>query len=153
MDDVSSLFQQSSVNDSDFDKVEYRVFSKESFIIGVHDPEGLSQLRVACLDIVASFTRSYIWQKEPFILTVCEYSHEKNKTTTKGNPHLCGCTRVGDNVEDEWFIVWLLFRISKKFPDVLICKVIFLVYFPIRLLQTCCVSPSCERFGWGVSVD
>ncbi|KAG0475183.1 hypothetical protein HPP92_014869 [Vanilla planifolia] len=32
-------------------------------------------------------------------------------------PHLHGKTRFGDNLEDEWFIVFLLFEISRAFPS------------------------------------
>ncbi|KAG0475162.1 hypothetical protein HPP92_014848 [Vanilla planifolia] len=31
-------------------------------------------------------------------------------------PHLHGKTRFGDNLEDEWFVVFLLFEISRAFP-------------------------------------
>lgn len=31
--------------------------------------------------------------------------------------HLGGCTEFGDNVEDEWFIVYLLQQITKTFPE------------------------------------
>ena len=33
-------------------------------------------------------------------------------------PHIYGSSRVGDNVEDEWFITWLLLEISKQLPNV-----------------------------------
>ena len=31
--------------------------------------------------------------------------------------HIGGCTEFGDNVEDEWFIVYLLQQITKTFPE------------------------------------
>lgn len=31
--------------------------------------------------------------------------------------HLYGKTKFGDNVGDEWFIVLLLFELSKAFPE------------------------------------
>jgi hypothetical protein len=35
------------------------------------------------------------------------------------NPgHLKGSTNFGDNVEDEWFIVWLLLQLTKQFPEI-----------------------------------
>jgi hypothetical protein len=34
--------------------------------------------------------------------------------------HIYGRTRFGDNIEDEWFIVFLLFELSKAFPELLI---------------------------------
>jgi len=32
--------------------------------------------------------------------------------------HLYGKTNFGDNVDDEWFIVSLLFKLSKAFPEI-----------------------------------
>ena len=32
--------------------------------------------------------------------------------------HLWGRTDFGDNIEDEWFIVFLLFELTKRFPEV-----------------------------------
>lgn len=32
-------------------------------------------------------------------------------------PHLWGRTRFGDSVDDEWFIVWLLFQLSRHDSD------------------------------------
>ena len=34
--------------------------------------------------------------------------------------HLYGKTKFGDNVDDEWFIVSLLFKLSKTFPEICI---------------------------------
>lgn len=31
--------------------------------------------------------------------------------------HIGGCTQFGDNVEDEWFIVYLLQQITEAFPE------------------------------------
>ena len=35
-------------------------------------------------------------------------------------PHLIAKTNCGENIEDEWFIVFLLLEFSKKFPDIAI---------------------------------
>ena len=34
--------------------------------------------------------------------------------------HLYGKTKFGDNVDDEWFIVSLLLKLSKAFPEICI---------------------------------
>jgi len=34
--------------------------------------------------------------------------------------HLFGTSCYGDNVEDEWFIVFLLTELSKEFPELVI---------------------------------
>lgn len=55
----------------------------------------------------------YIWQRDPFELRIKNASNKKPM-------HLKGKTMFGDNIEDEWFIVYLLFSISIQFPNLLI---------------------------------
>lgn len=35
-------------------------------------------------------------------------------------PHLHGLTNFGDNIDDEWFIVSLLYEISREFAGVVV---------------------------------
>ncbi|XP_022251288.1 protein ecdysoneless homolog [Limulus polyphemus] len=65
------------------------------------------------------YLASYIWQVEQFNLNhfVGSCPNDKNKGFL---PHLGGTTYFGDNVEDEWFIVFLLLELSKKNPDLVI---------------------------------
>ncbi|XP_017518655.1 protein ecdysoneless homolog isoform X2 [Manis javanica] len=52
----------------------------------------------------------YIWQNQPFNL--------KCKPGKEGVPaHMFGVTKFGDNIEDEWFIVYLVKQITKEFPE------------------------------------
>nr|XP_003473649.1 protein ecdysoneless homolog [Cavia porcellus] len=52
----------------------------------------------------------YIWQNQPFNL--------KYKPGKGGVPaHIYGMTKFGDNIEDEWFIVYLIKQITKEFPE------------------------------------
>ncbi|XP_038600220.1 protein ecdysoneless homolog [Tachyglossus aculeatus] len=53
---------------------------------------------------------SYIWQNQPFNLK-CQPG--------KGDvpAHIAGVTKFGDNIEDEWFIVYLIQQITKQFPE------------------------------------
>ncbi|KAI5142507.1 protein ecdysoneless homolog isoform X2 [Manis pentadactyla] len=52
----------------------------------------------------------YIWQNQPFNL--------KYKPGKGGVPaHMFGVTKFGDNIEDEWFIVYLVKQITKEFPE------------------------------------
>ncbi|XP_075791131.1 protein ecdysoneless homolog isoform X2 [Pelodiscus sinensis] len=58
----------------------------------------------------AAILVSYIWQNQPFNL--------KYKPTKGDIPaHIGGVTKFGDNIEDEWFIVYLIQQITKKFPE------------------------------------
>ncbi|KAI3908582.1 hypothetical protein MKX01_025576 [Papaver californicum] len=71
----------------------------------------IHSLHLRMLEIVSPYTIEYIWQHEPFSLTL---SNPKNSSET---PHFRGKTKYGDNLEDEWFIVFLLFEISRKIPQ------------------------------------
>lgn len=52
----------------------------------------------------------YIWQNQPFNL--------KYKPAKGGVPaHMYGMTKFGDNIEDEWFIVYIIKQITKTFPE------------------------------------
>nr|XP_056706478.1 protein ecdysoneless homolog [Euleptes europaea] len=53
---------------------------------------------------------SYIWQNQPFNL---KYKPAKGDIPA----HIGGFTKFGDNIEDEWFIVYLLKEITKEFPE------------------------------------
>ncbi|XP_063163552.1 protein ecdysoneless homolog [Candoia aspera] len=54
----------------------------------------------------------YIWQNEPFNL---KYKPAKGNIPA----HIAGLTKFGDNIEDEWFIVYLIKEITKEFPELL----------------------------------
>ncbi|CAN8008482.1 unnamed protein product [Ixodes pacificus] len=57
---------------------------------------------------------SYIWQDEPFNLGVVEAQRDGMP------PHLEGITYFGDNVEDEWFVVYLLQQLTKEDQDLVV---------------------------------
>ncbi|KAL0423164.1 UNVERIFIED_CONTAM: protein ecdysoneless [Sesamum radiatum] len=67
----------------------------------------LQFLHLRILHHVSPVTAPYIWQHQPFSLSI----------TLSPLPHLSGHLRFGDNLEDEWFVVYLLFEISKTFPN------------------------------------
>ncbi|KAL5556564.1 hypothetical protein UlMin_038800 [Ulmus minor] len=68
----------------------------------------LQSLHLQILQTLTPFTSDYIWQHEPFSLSV----------SSDRLPHLHGKLRYGDNLEDEWFAVFLLFEVSRRFPEV-----------------------------------
>ncbi|KAG9440693.1 hypothetical protein H6P81_020858 [Aristolochia fimbriata] len=69
--------------------------------------EEISVLHQQILDSVAPFVSDYVWQHEPFHLSV----------SSDPVTHFHGKTRFGDNLEDEWFVVFLLFHVSRAFPS------------------------------------
>lgn len=72
----------------------------------------LQSLHLQILNRLSPLLSDYIWQHEPFNLSL---------STTAAVPHLHGHLRFGDNLEDEWFTVFLLFEISRDFPGLSIC--------------------------------
>ncbi|EEF28427.1 SGT1 protein, putative [Ricinus communis] len=69
----------------------------------------LQTLHLEILNLISPITSSYIWQHQPFSLLVSSSSSHL--------PHLHGTLRFGDNIDDEWFAVYLLFLISNHFPN------------------------------------
>ena len=63
--------------------------------------------------VIDNYTKNHMWQKEEFKL---------NTSSTIPNqklpPHLMGITYFGDNLEDEWFIVYILKKMSEENEDI-----------------------------------
>ncbi|KAK4228163.1 protein ecdysoneless [Podospora fimiseda] len=90
------------------DCVEYMLF-----IIGDKTDTSLPSLeavRKAADKKLDELAKDYIWQREPFRL-------ETKIQKGSGLSYLHGTTHYGDNVEDEWLIVYLLRELSKSFPN------------------------------------
>ncbi|XP_038997489.1 protein ecdysoneless homolog isoform X2 [Hibiscus syriacus] len=84
------------------DTVFYSIYPDNSF-----SQDSLQSLHLQILNSVSPFVSSYIWQHEPFTLSISFHPF----------PHLQGRLRFGDNLNDEWFTVFLLFQISLSFPS------------------------------------
>ena len=74
--------------------------------------EALEACRAACMSHLEPHLDGYIWQRDPFQLEVVAASGARAASPA----HLAGATAFGDNVEDEWFIVWLLVELTRAFP-------------------------------------
>ncbi|XP_035028794.2 protein ecdysoneless homolog [Hippoglossus stenolepis] len=72
--------------------------------------ERLPHLLDEILAKVAPLVIQHIWQHQPFNL---KCHPEKGDEPA----HIRGSTQFGDNVEDEWFIVYLLQHITENFPQ------------------------------------
>ncbi|OAJ36600.1 hypothetical protein BDEG_20759 [Batrachochytrium dendrobatidis JEL423] len=67
-----------------------------------------------CIQVMAAAIQligDYIWHKESFRLSF---------TNENGISSLSGSTRFGDALEDEWFIVYVLYKITLEFPDLIV---------------------------------
>ncbi|KAK3305508.1 SGT1 protein-domain-containing protein, partial [Chaetomium strumarium] len=105
--------------DGDFDGFRFRMRLPEDcveymlFIIGERTNSNLPSLdtvRRAADKRLNELAKDYIWQRDGFNLKA---------RTDKGSglPYLHGTTHYGDNVEEEWLIVYLLRELSKSFPE------------------------------------
>ncbi|XP_061349975.1 protein ecdysoneless homolog [Gastrolobium bilobum] len=78
----------------------------------------LQSLHLQILETVSPLTSEYIWQHQPFTLTLSTPPNPSCPCSSSSNlHHLHGHLRYGDNLDDEWFTVFLLFHISLRFPS------------------------------------
>lgn len=70
----------------------------------------LETVKTVAEELAAEWAEGYIWQREGFSLELVE-------KTTEGRWCLQGRTEYGDSVDDEWFIVWMLRELSRRFTD------------------------------------
>ncbi|XP_068183532.1 protein ecdysoneless homolog [Antennarius striatus] len=93
------------------DMVQYRLFLIQPVGSDSQKAEDhLTHLAETILSKFAPLLMQYIWQHQSFNL---KYHPEKGDTPA----HIGGSTQFGDNVEDEWFIVYLLQQITAAFPE------------------------------------
>ncbi|XP_030498565.2 protein ecdysoneless homolog isoform X1 [Cannabis sativa] len=76
----------------------------------------LNSLHLKILQTISPFVSDYIWQHEPFTLSASPHP-SSTCLCSDHHSHLHGKLRYGDNLDDEWFTVFLLFEISRRFPD------------------------------------
>ncbi len=73
-----------------------------------NSPGQLDVLRAQCLQLTASLTRQYLWQRDAFNLAAAPTASAATQ------PFLQGTLCFGENNEDEWFTVWLLQQITSQ---------------------------------------
>ena len=71
--------------------------------------KNIIELRNQCFEIVKDFVEKFMWHHDNFVLDV-------NESET----YIGGKVTIGDSVEDEWFLISLLFRISDNIDDIVI---------------------------------
>ncbi|WZZ00794.1 hypothetical protein YC2023_073122 [Brassica napus] len=111
LESESSFFPQTSSRLPD-DTVFFSIFPDASL-----SSAALQSLHLQIIDFLSPFTSPYIWQHEPFSLSISLSPSASCPCTDTPLPHLHGKLKYGDNLEDEWFAVFLLFRISAAFPS------------------------------------
>ena len=119
--------------------VEYHVYctdiaiSQESFAKESDSTAAEVALRdkaTALLAMVEPFTAAYMWQEEAFCLKLWSSrqrerwcSQKAYKHLEEAPPHLYGRIKVGECVDDEWFVVFLLRYLSEHCPEVVVSVV------------------------------
>ncbi|KAG8196185.1 hypothetical protein JTE90_007913 [Oedothorax gibbosus] len=76
--------------------------------------QALELLSEDYLSKISGFLHRYIWQNDPFNLRIVDSVAESYPS------HLEGISSFEDNIEDEWFIVYLLFYLSERDKNLVI---------------------------------
>ncbi|XP_071451559.1 protein ecdysoneless homolog [Hetaerina americana] len=113
------------------DFIEYFLFPDDDLCKEKSEDEiktNLESLLVQVSATVAKYAHGYIWHKDSFNV-VPRYSFAQTSKYREYDdvgisehlpPHLYGVSHYGDNIEDEWFIVFLLIQLSKEFKGLVI---------------------------------
>ncbi|XP_058054224.1 protein ecdysoneless [Anopheles bellator] len=124
-----------SIREDDF--VEYFLFpagTTDPTDVELENCEGsLEQLLQDVNRIAEEFCGPYIWHRDGFRmvprpkdnsrLLIEAATGENGPDATKLPSHLYGISHVGDNIQDEWFIVALLYRLTERIPG-LVARVV-----------------------------
>ncbi|CAK9231285.1 unnamed protein product [Sphagnum troendelagicum] len=112
--------------DEGTDAVEYEIYPDACVVATASSrPERLllllEELKAACFDIVSPLIKDYIWQHQPFNLDVVSTPTSSSSSLSSSSsslPHLHGMIKYGDNIDDEWFLVFLLHELSRNLPNI-----------------------------------
>ncbi|XP_075224302.1 ecdysoneless cell cycle regulator [Lycorma delicatula] len=74
------------------------------------------------MTIIKRYTINYIWQKDEFNLIARNTTSFPTVTDNEERlpPHLYGVLHYGDNIEDEWFLVFLLLQLTKEISGLVV---------------------------------
>ena len=97
--------------------VEYKIYSIRLDGVENENNVNLEDTLYDVLSYAQTLIGDYIWQNDCFNLTCQELKQPKEMEHSEKFKFLNGSTNFGTNVEDEWFIVYLLFSITKEYPQ------------------------------------
>jgi len=107
-----ALGKQPGASDLD-DFVELQVFF-DGTVAAASDGEALPFLAARLCEVFELLLPDldhYLWHRDRFILEIIEVDALNNEA------HLSGHLRIGDGIEDEWFLVHLLRKLTASRPD------------------------------------
>ncbi|XP_043912028.1 protein ecdysoneless homolog isoform X2 [Protopterus annectens] len=131
------------------DVVWYRLFLMPTEQVHFEKEEVLQNYIKKILSHLAPLLVQYIWQNQSFNLS---YKPRKEDVPA----HIGGATNFGDNIEDEWFIVYLIKTITETFPELVArCFIVVVnctLFLFLKILQSwhCfqLVAPPSLRLYW-----
>eukprot|EP00602_Paraphysomonas_sp_CaronLab_P012394 CAMPEP_0185040924 /NCGR_PEP_ID=MMETSP1103-20130426/39591_1 /TAXON_ID=36769 /ORGANISM="Paraphysomonas bandaiensis, Strain Caron Lab Isolate" /LENGTH=910 /DNA_ID=CAMNT_0027580445 /DNA_START=23 /DNA_END=2752 /DNA_ORIENTATION=+ len=82
----------------------FKIYSDSGYTID----QAIAQQQAAT-EYISKLTDGYIWQRDSIRIKVILPQH--------GPVYLGSVVEFGDNIEDEWFVVHVLFQLSKQFPS------------------------------------
>ncbi len=91
--------------------VKYYIFVNEKNVIYENNSNNkrtlLSKIAIECIRHVEKITESYIWHCEKFNLRACDKDEE-----IEYGGCICGSVNFQGNMNDEWFVVYILYQLS-----------------------------------------
>lgn len=88
-----------------------------------NEERALDKLKDNCSNVIKKYINGYLWHKDPFKLAVRtgvnNYLNSVGETEVLP-AHLYGCSDCGDNIDDEWFIVFLLIELTKQVEGLIV---------------------------------
>jgi hypothetical protein len=92
---------------------------------GASDHNTVTALATVVQQYVDSLLQQHIWHRDGFELKVVKdhevYDGRKSSVASEESFFLEGRMRVGDCVDDEWCVVWLLREISRRWDVAIRC--------------------------------
>ncbi|GAB0094619.1 Protein ecdysoneless [Sergentomyia squamirostris] len=109
------------------DYIEYFLFPRLSADESAHNEE-LNEILKKVEVITESFCQSYIWHREAFRVQarsgnshlLIDHQGQTPADAERLPAHLHGITHYGDNIEDEWFIVALLYEMTRQISGLIV---------------------------------
>ena len=107
--DLLSQYKQNGAADSPKDFLVFRIFFDDE-IVHQKTLNDYLRMRKEVLEVIEPMMGGYVWHKDSLRIKVI--IPEDNSVT-----YLGGILEFGDCVDDEWFVVSLLYEVSRRFPE------------------------------------